>query len=136
MGGACIDGCNELIAGPGLSGKGEVMRWVHQSLIFVRAGSSSCRGRDGSLPGRQGERERWEREQRVERGSSILADILFSQSLLRSRVYHPWKSQIPGAQEEVWESNGSSQDSQGLCVKHGPEHLLQKSQEGWVRGEG
>lgn len=36
MGGACVDGWNELIAGPGLSGKREEMRRLHQSLILVR----------------------------------------------------------------------------------------------------
>lgn len=80
----------------------------------------------------QGDRERGKggREKTVERGSSVLVDTLFSQSLLGSRVYHPWKPQMPGTQEEVWEPNGSSQGSQGLCVKHGPEHLLQRLQEG------
>lgn len=77
----------------------------------------------------QGDRERGKggRENTVERGSSVLVDTLFSRSLLGSRVYHPWKSQMPGTQEEP---NGSSQGSQGLCVKHGPEHLLQRLQEG------
>lgn len=75
----------------------------------------------------QGDRERGEggRENKELREAlASLVDLLFSQSLLRSQVYHPWKFQMPGALEKVREPNGSSQGSQGLCVKHGPEHLL------------
>lgn len=74
MGVACVDGWNELIARPGLSGKSEEMRRLHQSLILVRPHSAS----EAEMALSQGERERWEREQRVERGSSFLTDILFS----------------------------------------------------------
>lgn len=65
-----------------------------------------------------------EREQGVERGSSALVDgyspLCHS---LWSRAYRPWTSQVPGAQEAVWEPKEPSQGSQGLCVKHAPEHL-------------
>lgn len=73
MGVACVDGWNELIARPGLSGKNE-MRRLHQSLTLVRPHPAS----EAEMALSQGERERWERERRVERGSSFLTDILFS----------------------------------------------------------